>query len=478
MTAAGGATLQAAYEAENQALRIRLSRVGTVLAIVLVPLFWGLDLIVYPDQARDLLAIRALCSAGEAVILALLWSNFAARIITLLGVAWAFLPGVAIAWMIHATEGARSPYYAGLNLVIITICLLMPWTLVEVVILSALMLLAYTASCVLHTDPMGFPASLFANNAYFIAATAIICSTSAWFGARRRFTEFSLRHEIGVRNRELETLLAQVRAAQAELADRNRELERTLTQLRATEAQLLQSEKMNALGSMAGGILHEINNPINYTKTALHVALDNLPADADLLREVLSDIRQGIERIESIITGLRSFAHPESDHQQSAFTVTEAVALAVRFTAQQAEAITIDVDCGDAPAVRGSCNQLSQVLVNLVANACHALRDAGRTEPRITISARAGSGGMVEIRVTDNGTGIPEAIQKRIFDPFFTTKPVGQGTGLGLAICHTIMTRHGGSISVASEPGVGATFVLTIPAADAACPSPEQGPQP
>jgi signal transduction histidine kinase len=120
--------------------------------------------------------------------------------------------------------------------------------------------------------------------------------------------------------------------------------------------------------------------------------------------------------------------------------------------------VTVERDFGELPRVRCYAGQLNQVFLNLLMNACDAMKDQGR----ITIRTRRGPLG-VRLSFKDDGPGIPENVRTRIFDPFFTTKPVGEGTGLGLSLSHGIIERHGGSIQVESEPGKGATFVIDLP---------------
>ena len=144
------AAIEAAYKVADHDLRVRYSKIGCVLALVLVPVFWGLDWTVYRDYVWSMLNARLLCDAGIAIVLVLLFTRVGRRNIRVLGIMWAIFPGIAIAWMIYATEGAMSPYYAGLNLVMIIVCLLMPWTAAEVIALCALTVSMYLGACIGH----------------------------------------------------------------------------------------------------------------------------------------------------------------------------------------------------------------------------------------------------------------------------------------------------------------------------------------
>ena len=260
-----------------------------------------------------------------------------------------------------------------------------------------------------------------------------------------------------------------LRASQLEedLRVRNTELVTTLARLRSTEAQLVQSEKINALGSLAAGLLHEINNPLNYTLTALQLAqvlVSN--ADSDL-KEILDDIHEGMTRIGNIVTDLRTFAYPSKEGTQERFGVDAALATAVQLTSHELKDVTVKRNLAEAPPVVGSQTQVSHVFMNLLVNAAKAVRTlpADRT-PEIAVSSQRVNGRLY-VRVRDNGIGIQKDELPRIFDPFFTTREVGDGMGLGLSICHTIVKNHGGSITATSEEGQGTEIVFDLPVMEA-----------
>ncbi|MBZ0135738.1 MAG: response regulator [Planctomycetes bacterium] len=243
----------------------------------------------------------------------------------------------------------------------------------------------------------------------------------------------------------------------AELEDRlratNRDLENTLRSLRQTEAQLIQSEKINALGTLSAGLLHEINNPLNFTMTAVQIAQAELKVGEDELRETLGDIDQGMKRIRDIVSDLRSFAYPERAANQTDFDVAKAVQVALRLTAHEMKDCRVNTSVSPGLVAHGAQNQVVQVLINLLTNAAKAtLKTAGKRAREIFVSA-CDSNGRAVIKVRDNGGGISEAARSKVFDPFYTTGEPGQGMGLGLSICHTIVKTHGGSISIQSQEG-------------------------
>ncbi len=255
---------------------------------------------------------------------------------------------------------------------------------------------------------------------------------------------------------------------QKALSWQNQKLEATLDQLKETELQLVQSEKLASLGRLSAGIIHEINNPLNFAKTGLHLlARESLQLPAARqpgFDEIIRDIQEGISRVSTIVGDLRNFTHPSAP--DDLVDLRDSVQSALRFLAAEIkDGITVKLDIPEAFLVRGNRNKLIQVFINLFHNACDALksRPVGNGEgPAISISG-SDAGSLRLLRVRDNGTGIPESVMAQIFDPFFTTKDVGQGTGLGLSICHRIITDAGGRISVRSEPGRSTEFTLEFP---------------
>ena len=269
-------------------------------------------------------------------------------------------------------------------------------------------------------------------------------------------------------------------------------LEQSLAELKTAQDQLVQAEKMAFLGELTAGIAHELQNPLNFVKNFAEVSTDLVdeitgdprgPArDAGLEQEILAGLKQNLQKISqhgqrasSIIKGM--LEHSRSGTSQREPTnlnrlVDESLRLAYQglrtkekdFSAQ----LTTDFD-PDLPAVLAVPQDLSRVLINLCTNAFHAVEERqrqhpdGSYQPEVAVSTQATAGG-VQIRVRDNGIGMPEHVKAKIFQPFFTTKPAGQGTGLGLSLSHDIVTTgHRGTLAVESEEGKGTEFVVTLP---------------
>ncbi len=255
---------------------------------------------------------------------------------------------------------------------------------------------------------------------------------------------------------------------QLELSRRNRRLQATLDQLRETESQLVQAEKMASLGRMSAGIIHEINNPLNFALTALGLmerTADDLPPEARLdYEETLRDVQEGLRRVAGIITDLRTFTHPQGGEIEEV-PLRRAIEAALRFLAAEwKERVAVENEVPEGFTVPAIHSKLIQVFVNLLQNSLDALRTHPHEArpPRITLTVEEREPGLKIVRVRDNGPGIPAPLQARIFDPFFTTKEVGQGTGLGLSICYRLLNEVGASISVRSQEGEFCEFTMVF----------------
>jgi two-component system NtrC family sensor kinase len=229
------------------------------------------------------------------------------------------------------------------------------------------------------------------------------------------------------------------------------------------------AEKLAAVGRLASGVVHEINNPLA-TISACAEALESRVEEGafasspalDDLREYLGLIRSEAFRCKTITNGLLDFSRTRAA-QHIPLSLGEILAGTARLLSHQrrGERINIHVDsANDLKPVLGDAGQLQQAVIALATNAVDAMPFGGV----LTISAR-NDGGKVLVEVSDNGIGIPAENLPKIFEPFFTTKEIGRGTGLGLAVCYGILTEHGGSLDVQSTVGVGTTFTISLPAA-------------
>ena len=236
---------------------------------------------------------------------------------------------------------------------------------------------------------------------------------------------------------------------------------RDLTEIRRMEDKLFESAKMISLGVMAGGIAHDLRNPLGIISASSQLLLEN-PKDSKLRTQGLQKIYAATRRASLIIENLLKFAKPAGGWVKKEITlhaiINDTLTLLVnQITSQK---VTVSVTYQPyLPHLYGSHEMLEQVFANLILNACNAMPQGGL----LNITVEANSAGLVEICFMDTGCGVPPENLSKIFDPFFTTMPVGKGVGLGLSISHTIIQQHQGVIEVHSEVGKGSSFIVQLP---------------
>lgn len=230
----------------------------------------------------------------------------------------------------------------------------------------------------------------------------------------------------------------------------------------STQQQLFQSEKLAAIGQLAAGLAHEINNPLNIISGFNEVLLDETPSN-DVRRPRLEEIGRETARCQRLVAELLHFAKPKEPDRRPT-DVGALVTDTLHLVQSQAKAQGVEIEAetsGNLSRLRIDADQIKQAVLNLLLNACQAMPEGGRLNVR---TRRAN--GHVEIRVSDTGPGVPEKNIKSIFNPFFTTKD--EGTGLGLPLSHAIVEQHGGKIGVESAPGRGSVFTISLPAGELA----------
>lgn len=261
--------------------------------------------------------------------------------------------------------------------------------------------------------------------------------------------------------------LLEGRRLQKELEYEKDLVEDALVQLRETESQLVQSEKLAAVGQLSAAILHEINNPLNYSTSALFALTKKLQRNGILdHEELIEDLNDGLKRISSTISDLRDFTHPDTGKLVDV-QLTEALSVARRLVAQRFrdEEVELIDDQAEDYLLLANQNLLIQVFINIFQNACDAL-DGQESKCIEVFTEMDSESGTVSIAIRDNGPGIRVEDIPQLFDPFFTTKEVGKGTGLGLSICRRLIEEHGGQITVQTELGTHTTFRIMLPLQD------------
>ncbi|RCR65682.1 sensor histidine kinase [Larkinella punicea] len=305
----------------------------------------------------------------------------------------------------------------------------------------------------------------------------------------KRLQEEEQSRIIAGQNVMLEQLVAE---RTAELTRQKEELEQTLTELKATQDQLIQREKMASLGELTAGIAHEIQNPLNFVNNFSEVSVELIEElkeerrredrDIELEEELLTDLTQNLQKIthhgkraDSIVKGMLQHSRtstPQREPTDLNNLADEYLRLAyhgLRASDKSFNATLImdfDEHLGKVSVVP---QDMGRVLLNLFTNAFYATEQKRKTglagyQPTVQVSTKRLSDEQIEIRVRDNGCGIPKTVLTKIYQPFFTTKPTGQGTGLGLSLSYDIVTKgHGGELTVETEEGEFTEFIIQLP---------------
>ncbi len=328
----------------------------------------------------------------------------------------------------------------------------------------------------------------------FFTAAPLCDAQGNLVGAIETLQDVTVRHraedDLREYQNQLEDLVAtrtsELASANAVLEEDRRELELLLSKVEEAQQQLLQSEKMAAIGQLAAGVAHEINNPVGFVNSnlgslktyvetlltvisayeagdAAQISQVRAKADLDFLREdlpsLLAESQDGLNRVTKIVQDLKDFSRVDQAERQQADlnaaleSTLNVVANEVKYKAEVVR------ELGQIPAVDCVPAQINQVFMNLLLNAAQAIHDKGK------IFIRSGlENNHVWFEIEDTGKGMSAEIQQRIFEPFFTTKPVGKGTGLGLSISYDIIVKkHGGRMDVRSQPDKGTCFRLWLP---------------
>ena len=318
----------------------------------------------------------------------------------------------------------------------------------------------------------------------FAIIGAFVWIFARWATTKKQQEEVRI---VGERNAELDMLVTQ---RTIELTKQKNELEQTLVLLQTTQQQLIQSEKLASLGELTAGIAHEIQNPLNFVNNFSEVSMELVEemeqelnnGDKDEAITIAGDIKQNLEKIrhhgmraDGIVKGMLQHSRAGSGAKEPInINVLADEYLRLTYHGLRAKDKSFNTELlthfdEALPQINVLQQDMGRVLLNLYNNAFYAVQNkqttAGDTfKPIIEVSTIL-NGTNIEIRVKDNGMGIPDAIKNKIMQPFFTTKPTGEGTGLGLSLSYDIVVKgHGGKIDMESKEGEGSEFIVTLPA--------------
>ena len=260
--------------------------------------------------------------------------------------------------------------------------------------------------------------------------------------------------------------------------------ERAAEEERARLARLVISERMASMGTLSGGLAHEINNPLasvlanlSLLEQELAKVLPDSEHTRDLL-EAVAEAHRGAERVAQIVRGLKVFSRGLDERRQPLSIARVADQVLHLLANELRHRARVVRDFQEAPQVEASEAHLGQVLVNLILNAAQSIQEGEADKNEVTVSVRPGKADDVVLEVRDTGAGMPAEVLAHVFDPFFTTRPVGSGAGLGLSICHGIVTSLGGRIEAQSALGRGSAFRVTLPAGQSETRAPPATPPP
>ena len=426
----------AEYDRQN---RISNSKLGAVLAIIMMPLGASLDFFVYRSRGTHLLwtffELRVLCSLLVGVVLALFWTNFGKKHYRVLGMTWYMLPAFFIAWMIYAAKDPVSPYYAGLNLVVLAIGLILPWTYKENLLAVTLVISMYLGACLLQRSILN-TAYVF-NNVYFLFLTGVVVVASSLAASRLRFREFQLRYELNASRQEIE----------------------------ANHKKLVELDQ--AKGRFFANISHELRTPLTLLISPLETLLHQYKWD-EQTKMLLTTMQSNGMRLLKLINDLLDLVRLESGTiviKPGPMNVEEFIKGEASSARSVAEDKRLRLETYVDPAlgtVMADRDKLEKIVLNLVFNALKFTPAGGRVELRAEKQ-----GEEFVIIVSDTGMGISAANLANVFSRFWqaddTSRRKYQGVGIGLALVKELSVAHGGDVSVASEQGKGTTFTVRLP---------------
>lgn len=408
------------------------ARLSGKLTIILVMAGTMLDWFYYRSYWLHFFSARVLTCLGVAVALFAAHQKKSSSFTEISTTVWVLFPQAMICYMIAVTGGVDSIYFVGLAYALTGLAVFLPLKVNQASVFSSATIVMYLLSCAVGTQGPMLRSEL-GGHLVFLSFFVVVMFAVTIYSDKWRHDMYRLQEKI--------------RGQRDDLSNSNR-------LLADAKIKIVQSEKMASLGTLAAGLLHEMNNPVNYSQIALKLAADDIEAgNLDAARSSVDDALLGVKRLGGIIGDLRHLAYqsPGSEEQTEAdFKLIEVVRIAARLTTHHCKGFNVELLVDPEIVVRGDSPSIVSVLINLIENAAYSIRGAKRgAEGRITIRAHlSDAGDRVSVSVRDNGTGVQPEVADRMFEPFFTTKQVHEGMGLGLAIAYAVVRRHGSELRV------------------------------
>lgn len=440
---------------EDRTLTLRNARIGCWFVIILTPFCTILDLLSYPQHLTIFVSLRILSSLIGFALLLGIDRPFGQKHFRLYPTLLPIIPSLCISYMMYLAKDPCSHYYAGLSFCMVATCFVFNWTFRQILATLSLIVIIFLAATLPHLihNTSKAVSALYLSNLTFIVLNCVVLVATSFQHNSIRVREFISR--------------CQAESQHDQLRDQNTELLDVIDRLRSTEAQLDHSDRLASIGRLSAGIIHEINNPLNFVKSALYVLnkkTRNMPPEmAESVSNITRDVGEGVDRVVAIVSDLRTFAHPDQ-RALHPVDVERILIKAERFLARDMSDGNIQLSIKTEPGLHilADDREVLQVLINLMQNSIDALQ--GRPVKRIDVSTES-IDGSVFVHVKDTGVGISQEQASKIFDPFYTTKEVGKGMGLGLSICYRMMQQMEGDIEVESMPGEYTRFTLVFQSA-------------
>ena len=448
-------SLNPQFETERQTIINRAVILGSLLCTILVPLYGVLDLIFKPHILFELYTIRIIASAICFSTFYLSKKSYGRQHAYLMASILFISVCGSIALMCHIDIGPGDPYYAGMNLPIVGMGIMCPFTIMETVFLGSVIWLIYVIPNLFMVNPDNL--TLFLSNNFFIVSTIVISVAG---------TQFNLRHRLNQWNAHKE-----LRSAHRKIKNHAKELEEKVQE---RTQRLLQSERLAVVGQLAGGVAHDFNNILTAILGISQLLLDDLPKQ-DPMRDDVESISRVGHRAVDLVKQLLAFSRRQilqPKYLNLNEILREVENMLCRVIGENIMlAVHTDPLLGK---VLADPVQIEQIILNLCVNARDAMPDGGKLilETKNVHLDRSycqlgkvslSPGDYVLLAVSDTGEGMSSEVKAKIFEPFFTTKEPGEGTGLGLSTVYGIVKQSNGDILVYSEPGKGTTLKIYLP---------------